>query len=947
MASTLLATKLHLPFLPPKRVQRPHLVQYLNEGLAAGRLLTLVSAPAGFGKSTCVGEWVNGLDLGSVSWLSLDPADNDPVRFFSYLVTALQKGDETIGRELESVLQAGQLPPVEYLITTLLNDILKIDRKIVLILDDFQVIRESKILKSLEMLINNEPRNMHLVLLTREDPQLPLARLRANNQLTEIRAGDLRFSNLEANRFFSEVMGLYLSDADIALLEERTEGWIVGLQLAGLSIRGREAPSNFIANLSGSHRYILSYLTEEVLNRQPEEVREFLVRTSILERLCAELCDEITKDDPGESSQDLRGGKTYGAEVKPLIQTGSSSFILHPSSLDSAFILDLLERSNLFVIPLDDVGQWYRYHHLFADLLQAQLRQTTPLDAILALHRSAAAWYERNGFTNEAVNHALAARDFDGAARLVEQNTYAMMTRGELTTLLQWIDALPEDVTSRRPLATLAKAWVLIFAGAVQQIEPLLLKAEANIAEEDVSPMALEVRGNAAAMRAFISIFTGDYERALELAERAEALLSESDLEDRSLAPFHLGARSILPYTTGTAYRGQGSYEKAAEAFEREVKMAEASENLFIWVNALVEVVNTRRVQGKLRQAGEICRRALLWIAERGLKPIGSLAKLDASLSEILREQNELEEAQSRVQNAIAGMQNWNMPSDQLFAACVLIHIQESQGDIAGAKETLAAVKILSATQLVSMTLVRSLELHEVRLHLASGDVAAAVGLIDRLHPGSSRMVFLREEEMIMLARVRLAQGRPDEAVNILDPFVRDPGAAERLWIWLEILALQAVAYQAQGNREAAVTLLIQALGLAEPEGFVRVFVDEGEAMYSLLSAAARQLAQAPGPIQTSLTAYIAKLLGAFQPGPASEAAIQSKGSAGVLIEPLTDRELEVLRLIAEGLKYEEMAHKLFISLNTVRTYVKAIYSKLNVNNRSKAIAQAHELKLI
>jgi LuxR family maltose regulon positive regulatory protein len=522
MIPGLLATKFHLPTPPARRVLRPRLVQRLNEGLEAGRCLTLISAPAGFGKSMCAGEWAACLGRQPLAWLSLDAADNDPGRFFIYFIAALQKLDPGLGAEIAGVLKTGQLPPAELVSTSLINDLQALTcpaGRCLLFLDDFHVIQNSFILAVLEKLIANLPATLHLAILTREDPALPLARLRANNLLTEVRAADLRFTGAETQRFLNDLMGLSLAQADLAALEQRTEGWIVGLQLAGLSMRDRADPSAFIAGLSGSHRFILSYLTEEVLARQPLELQQFLLQTSLLERLNGAVCDAITG------------------------RTGSQA---------------LLEKSfaaNLFLIPLDDDGQWYRYHHLFADLLQANLRQTTSPGAIAALQRGAAAWFEQNGFTSEAFHHAQAAGDIDSLARLVEQNADAMMTRGELSTLIHWTEALPDEVIRRHPLILIARAWMLTLAGAVQQVEPLLQQVELQLSAGPETPDSRELSGNIAAIRSFFAMLAGEYAAALALGQRADTLLPEHSIQ----------ARSLLPYTIGSAYRGQGEYEKAAE----------------------------------------------------------------------------------------------------------------------------------------------------------------------------------------------------------------------------------------------------------------------------------------------------------------------------------------------------------------------------------------------
>lgn len=921
--SGLLVTKLRRPSILLKRVERNRLIDKLNASLASGHPLILVSAPAGFGKSTCISAWIDSLKTLQVAWLSLDSMDNDPVRFFAYFIAALQMVDEQLGQEISGILRAGQLPPAEVIGESLLSEIQDHSGAFLLILDDFHIIHNHTIIQVMEKLIANAPAALRLVIITREDPPLPLARLRAHAQLTEIRAEELRFTVPESDDFLNAVMNLGLSPSDVAALEERTEGWVVGLQLAGLSLRGRVSTSDFIASLSGSHRYILAYFTEEVLRRQTEETRQFLLQTSILERLSGDLCDAVT-------------GRT-----------------------DSGARLEQLAAANLFIIPLDDEGQWFRYHHLFADLLQAHLRQAASSGEPMAtLHRRAGDWFENHGWINEAVNHALEARDFDTLARLIEQQSFAMVTRGELNTVLQWISHLPDEATQHRPAAAIGKAWLLTFSGAIQQVEPLLQQVDKATAGDETTA-GREMRGNAAAMRAFISIQLGDFERGLALAELAESLLTDSSFPDGGATPFNIGAHSVLPYTLGTAYRGQGQYDRAAEAFEREVRMAEAAGNTLIWVGAIAELANTRRTQGRLKEAAETCRQALRRLAEQGQERLGSFAKLDAALAEILREQNELEEAHHLAAGAVKRVQGWNMPADQLFITLVLMHIQESLGDVAGAFETLKTAQDLKTRRLVFANQARSVDLHDIRLHLAVGDVATAARLIDDLRPGENSMAFIRQQELILLGRVRLAQGRVREAIQILEGGVNDAGAAEARWFWLETLVLYAHALDEGGDREAALTHLMKALRLGEPEGFVRVFVDEGPDIQSLLATATSQLEQAGDPASIALKGYTTRILDAFTGSPRTASALPVQGQAeriaepkilsvpDPLVEPLTDRELEVLQLIAEGLKYQEIAGRLFISLNTVRTYVKAIYSKLDANNRIQAVMIARQIQIL
>jgi LuxR family maltose regulon positive regulatory protein len=449
--TVLLATKLHQPSLPPKRVQRLLLIQQLNEGLAAGRQITLISAPAGFGKTTCISEWVNALDRWPVTWLSLDPADDDPGRFFAYFVAALQKVNANLGQEIEGVLRSGQLPPSEVISATLINDILALEGRFLLILDDFQVIQDRFILQVLEKLVANLPQPLHLVLLTREDPPLPLARLRANNQLTEIRARDLRFTRGDAECFLNEVLGLSLSQADIASLEDKTEGWIVGLQLAGLSVRDWADPSSFIASLSGSHRFILSYLTEQVLSQQPEEIQRFLLQTSILDKLNGDLCNAVT----GRS--------------------------------DGRALLERLFNANLFLIPLDDEGHWYRYHHLFADLLR-DLQDALQKDETAELHRRASHWYAQAGMASDAIQHALVAEDYAMAVDLLERHAMGMIMQGYAKTVNGWVQAIPAEWSSQSPRTHLALAWMHILRGAYAQVSPYLERSQAAFAGSQVEP---------------------------------------------------------------------------------------------------------------------------------------------------------------------------------------------------------------------------------------------------------------------------------------------------------------------------------------------------------------------------------------------------------------------------------------------------------------------------
>jgi LuxR family maltose regulon positive regulatory protein len=896
----LLATKL---FLPPTRatlVSRPRLTARFNAGLT--RPLTLLTAPAGSGKTTLVSEWRASEEGRAypLAWLSLDADDNDPARFLTYLIAAVATVRSDFGEAPLALLHSAQPAPAQTIIAALISELCALEAPLALVLDDFHLISAQPVTGALTYLLDHIPPRLRLVILTRADPPLPLARLRARDQLTEIRAADLRFTTDEAAAFLNQIMRLDLSPADVLALEARTEGWIAGLQLAALSMQGRRDVASFVRAFTGSQVYVAEYLVEEVLQRQPEEVQAFLLQTSILERLNSELGNAVA-------------GRQDGQEV-----------------------LAALNRANLFVVPLDDAGRWFRYHHLFGDLLQARLGQAWPPEAIAGLHQRAAAWYEQHEFVAEAVNHRLAARDFDEAARLIGQNASQLLTRGQLATLRQWTEGLPAPVIQSHPQIIIAKVWALTLAGDIRQVEPLLKLAESQIEASGETPAGRELAGFAAAIRAFFAMMAGENARALELAERAESLLPEHSVH----------ARWLLPYTLGAAYRGQGRYEKAAEAFARQVQMGEAHENLIVWGTGVTAAAIVRRLQGRLREAADTCRQALQRLAERGAMQFGSLAKLEVPLVDLC-EQNALDEARQRLAGVRARMQGWPMPTDQLHALLALIQLQQAEGDLPGAFETLRTAKDLKATHPVILNLARSVDLSEIRLSLETGDLAEASRLMEALQPGASSQIEFRDQELLMLARLRLAQGRPDEADSILSAFAIDLQAGERKGSLIEALVLQACARQAQGDQEAALPILTRALALAEPEGYARVFVDQGAVMQQLLPAVVRKLDAASDQAAFPSQSYVAKLLGAFPAGSTPEAPPRAPDMVAGLVERLTPRELEVLLLIAAGDSNRAIADKLVISVSAVKKHTGNIFGKLNVGSRTQALARARQLGLL
>jgi len=900
MSISLLSTKLYIP--PPRAnaVTRPRLTEKLSAVLNQTGSFALLSGPAGFGKTTLLSEFVAALKQ-PVVWVSLDDGDNDPIRFWSYLIAAFQTVQAGVGESALALFQFPQPLLVETVPSILINDLAGLGIDLMLVLDDYHVIQNEVIHAGFTYLLEHLPGNLHIVVSTRVDPPWPLARFRARNQLTEIRAADLRFTNDEAAAFLNQVMGLALTAEDVAALEARTEGWIAGLQLAALSMQGRKDVAGFIKAFTGSHVYIAEYLVEEVLRHQSEENQVFLLQTSMLGRLNASLCEAVTGVQDGQA------------------------------------VLTAFHHANIFVIPLDDEGLWFRYHQLFADLLQARLRQSLPADAISSLHSRASQWYERNGFVNEAVNHALAAQDFEAAADLIQKNASEVTIRGELNTLLQWIEALPAEVSRRHPQILISKAWSLTLAGALPQVESLLHEIEAQIEFSGDTPQARELRGNVSVIRGYFAMLAGNYAQALELTELAEGLLPESSVQ----------ARSILPYTLGAAYRAQGEYEKAGLAFAQLARMGEVSNELLIWATGETEVVNIRHAQGRLHEASETARQALQMMSDKGVLPFGSLAKLEVALCDVLREQNELDEAQQRVTGVIKRMKEWDMPTDRLFAYLTLTRILEAKGDFAGAFEALNTAKSLRSAHPVLIALSCSVDIYEIRLLMATHELSAAARLMDGLQPGTSQLVNLRDQELIMLARVRLAQGRNDEVAAILTPLSSDAEAGGRRAILLESLALQTRVLDAQGDREAAVAILLKALAMAEPEGLVRLFVEEGEGMRSLLVAAARQLESAVDPTLTSLKGYVASLLEAFPSIQKVDVVSNSQTKPAGMVEALTSRELEVLQLIAAGDSNQTIAGKLVITVSAVKKHTANIYGKLNVNSRTQAVARSLQLGLL
>ena len=919
MPAPILATKLYIPLPRPKAVSRPRLLERLNDGLH--RKLTIISAAAGFGKTTLVSEWVASCGQ-PVAWLSLDEGDNDPTSFLMYLVAALQTLAPNIGSGALASLQSPQPPPIESILTALLNEITTAQDHFILVLDDYHVIDFPPVDQALTFLLEHLPPQMHLVIATREDPQFPLARLRARGQLTELRAANLRFTPAEAAEFLNQAMSLQLSSEDIAALEARTEGWIAGLQLAALalqgslSMQGQPDTTSFIRSFTGSHRFILDYLVEEVLQRQPERVSSFLLQTSILDQLCGSLCDAVT-------------GQMDGKEM-----------------------LRALEQGNLFVIPLDAQRQWYRYHHLFADVLQEHLKGTQP-ERESVLHRRASEWYEKNGLPPDAIRHALAARDFERAAGLIELVWPAMGRSSQSSTWLGWVKMLPDELVRLRPVLTVGYAYALVGNGEMEAAETRLkdagrwLDTTADTAGMVVADEAEFHRlpGMIALLCAAQALARGDMPEAAKNARRALDLAPEDA---------HLmlgGAASVL----GLAAWASGDLNTAIRLTAEGTANVQLAGNLSPAIGGTIVLADLQIIQGRLHEAMTTYERTLQWAMEPGAPVPRGAADMYVGMSSLHHEHNNLETATQHLLTSQALGELAGLQQNPYRWCAAMARIRETQGDLDGALDLLDQAGRLYDGNFSPN--VRPIATRKVRIWVAQGRLGEALAWArEQGLSVENEISYLREFDHITLARVLLAcyqrnhaNGSISGVMGLLERLLKAAEEGGRMGSVIEILVLQALAYYAQGDLPAALNPLQKALTLAEPEGYVRMFVDEGPPMAQLLREAASR---------GIMPDYTGKLLAAFeaeQPDSAGESPLptplavfpEGHRDGEPLTEPLSQRELEVLRLFKTELSGPEIARELVIALSTVRTHTKSIYSKLNVNNRRAAVKRACELNLI
>ncbi len=910
--SGLLTTKLNRPSLPGKWVQRTSLIRKLTEGLECGHQIVLVSAPAGFGKTICVSEWIDSLVRWPMTWLSLDAADDDPGRFFSYLIAALQQIEGGIGSEIEGVLRAGQLPPVEVFSTTLIGDILSVEKRFLLVLDDFQVIQDEYILHVLEDLISNLPLPLHLVLITREDPSLPLARLRASDKLSEIRAGDLRFTEKEAEKFLNQQMGLSLSIGDIRKLVDRTEGWIAGLHLAGLSIHDRENPSQFITNLSGSHRFILSYLSEEVLSRQAPDILRFLVQTSILDRLNGDLCDAIT----GRS--------------------------------DSRSLLEDLYSANLFLIPLDDQQRWYRYHALFTDLLRDRL-QDFAQDSVAELHQRASQWFVQMDMPSEAIEHALAARDYAAAVRLIESHAMDMLMKWHIKTVDGWLQAIPHAWCEQSAEANLAFAWMYIQRGAYSQAAPYLHRLQEMHAEGKIGDDNPILKAKWLALQVMLLNAQGKPAEGLKLAQQAFALVSQDDGRVRSM--IDLGLASV--------YQQLDEYDNALEAFQRIIHYGEAVGNSVYELLGISGLALMAIQHGQLHFTFEIVSRGLERMERSGSLPPISTA-VYGELGVVHYQWHQLEKALEYFQRSIRVSELSGYSDAEVYYGVVLSRLHQLEGDLEAADREIQKVAGMMRSE--APTAVREEALaQEIRIHLARNRLARAEAILTPLgfsfqdgfdHPEQAPYQIITPPTgalytsafRILLYRARTKQEMANlkAGIALADLIVEEALQRQYLLIGLELLLLRGQMHAVIGDTEESAADTIQALELAEPEGFISIFIDEGTPLLDTLTTLL-----ARGEIGNASPEYVESIVAAFPEKLVAEDAAIPKSAESALIDTLSEREKEVLALIGEGLSNHEIADRLVITLHTVKKHSSNIYGKLRVNSRTQAVARARQLGLL
>jgi LuxR family maltose regulon positive regulatory protein len=893
----LLATKLHLPGPRPGLVPRPRLTARLDEGLARG--LVLVCAPAGYGKTVLLADWAR-RGRQPVAWLSLDAGDNDPARFWRHAVAALDRARPGTGERVAPLLGPPAPSSFQGLVTALINDLAG-DEEALLVLDDYHVIGSPQVHESLAFLAEHRPAGIGVVLASRSDPPLPLPRLRARGQLAEVREAELRFTPAEATELLQQAAS-DLPNASVAALAARTEGWAAGLQLAALSLRGQADAAAFVAAFTGSHRYVLDYLAEEVLERQDTQLRTFLLETSVLERLSGPLCDAVTGREGGQA------------------------------------LLEAAERAGLFLIPLDEVRGWWRYHHLFADLLRARLQEQQP-GRIAQLHRNAAAWYAGHGLADDAIGHAAAAGEMFWAARIIEQHFDMVYNiRGEAATIHRWLSVLPAEVVRSRPRLLLAQAIMAMTSGHFEVVEPLLNAvacAPPGWADEPFEPVGGAAASNLINVTALTTLIRG-YLAQLHGDTGATATFATQTLAEIKPGERLLSANAHVFLAVAEWLRGR--LTEAERAFASSVTEWRETGQLTVTAWGYYQLVLIRRAQGRLDAAVLTCERALDSLVTSG-RPPPAAGPGYVGLAEIAYQRDELDVALRHATEGIALCRQFVHTTPLANGLAALAMIRQATCDPAGALEAITEAGQASPGPAGMLNPVPA---QRARLLLAQGNLPGAARFAQEngLDP-DDEADYARESGHLVLARILLAQDRAGQALALLDRLHTAAVAQDRVGSIIEIGALRALALAACGEETVAVTVLAEALQLACPQGHVRVFADEGPPMAALLGRliAAQRAGRTAAGVPLG---YLARLQRAFDTGqPASDPV-----PAGI-VDPLTGRELEVLKMMAAGRSNQAIARELVVTLDTVKKHVGHVLGKLGAANRTEAVARARELSLI
>lgn len=924
MTDTLIATKLHIPPTRLTLVRRQRLVERIHEGFH--RKLTLISAPAGFGKTTLVTSSVAKTEM-LVAWLSLDKNDNQEGRFLNYLIAALQSVDSKIGIGAAQLMSGMQPALSESILTTLINDLDTAGRDIILVLDDYQFISSQAVHEGVAFLLEHIPNTLHLLIATRSDPLLPLARLRARDQMVELRAADLRFTESEAIQFLNDIMDLELKADWITMLEKRTEGWIAGLQMAALSMQNRDDVLGFIEGFSGTNRYILDYLLEDVLARQSPEIQRFLLHTSILERLTAPLCDAVM----------VNGKEPENEEYEGVIYSGVA--VIN----SSVSTLEYLEKANLFLVPLDDERIWYRYHHLFADLLRAQLQRSLNAEGIAKLHVRAAGWYEQDGSILDAIHHAALASEPEMVERFIEQNYMELVSRGEMSGMRYWIGDLSRELIYSRPWLCIYEAYSHSWFGELDDAAILLEETENRIRSETATPDIQALRGHLVYVKSRVTAMRGNIHQAIEYC-----------LESRKLIPAdNLALQLDTRITLGYEYFLSGDYAKASQNLNKVIQIGKTVGAVINTVAASCVMARLYANQGLMHKAYEIYQTTAQSIPDQGNHHLGARSLVEIGIADLLCEWNDLDAALVHMDKGLTLISKWDKADDLVLAYITLARIHLAQANIRDATESLKKAAHLVRTRGVFSEARHIVEYTQVKLWLVQGDLQAAIRWAasqeERLN-ADDLLGFENELIHISQARVLNAKNELEETIHLLSRLEKNAQSGERNGSLIEIMLLKALVLQKMGDTKKAAIILTKSLTLAEPEGYARIFLDEGQPARKLFTQWLEHTSSGP------LRDYVIRLLSQFDVELQIFKTTQEKDSptgdllpriGKTLVESLSPRELEVLHLMALGLTNKKIAEQLIVAPGTIKAHAASIYRKLDVANRTEAVARARQLDIL